>query len=47
MTDKTDIPHPLARKIKAHYDSDEGCYNEAQAERAWNELVTLFRLVVV
>ncbi len=48
MTDKAESSHPLlARRIEAQYGTAKGCYNEAQVERAWNELVTLFSRVAV
>jgi hypothetical protein len=49
MSDKTHSPHPLARRSKPPYywGVYEGRYNEAQVERAWNELVTPFKSVAV
>jgi hypothetical protein len=49
MSDKADSPPLLARRSKSPYYwlVYEGRYNEAQVERAWNELVTPFKCVAV
>ncbi|MGA2397720.1 MAG: hypothetical protein ABSG30_06630 [Steroidobacteraceae bacterium] len=54
VTGKPDSPHLLVSRIKARYyfgiatnDDAAGIYNEAQTERAWNELVALFKQSLV